>query len=200
MPLRGRTRIALAPARARVRFHSASRLSRAFAMSFSTAVRASCKLSPAWCTAWTAAVASERVANTPATGSPYFNARLPSRSASARSRSTCGRRGPPDPRGQRWSTFLRNHAQEIWACDFLQAYDVFFRSIFAFVFIELATRKVVLAATTRFPSQAWVTQQLRNATPCGAGPRFLIPQAWLPSAPAAATLPPLHDDRSTRPM
>jgi len=33
---------------------------------------------------------------------------------------------------------------------------VFFRSIFAFVFIELATRKVVLAATTRFPSQAWV--------------------------------------------
>src|ERR1035438_2611854 len=54
------------------------------------------------------------------------------------------------------------------------SYDVFFRSIFAFVFIELATRKVVLAATTRFPSQAWVTQQLRNATPCGAGPRFLI--------------------------
>ena len=32
----------------------------------------------------------------------------------------------------------------------------------------------MLAATTRFPSQAWVTQQLRNATPCGAGPRFLI--------------------------
>jgi putative transposase len=78
------------------------------------------------------------------------------------------------PRGQRWSTFLRNHAREIWACDFLQAYDVFFRPIFAFVFIELATRKVMLAATTRFPSQAWVTQQLRNATPFGAAPRFLI--------------------------
>ena len=46
---------------------------------------------------------------------------------------------PTRPRGQRWSTFLRNHAQEIWACDFLQTYDVFFRSIFAFVFIELAT-------------------------------------------------------------
>jgi putative transposase len=81
---------------------------------------------------------------------------------------------PARPRGQRWSTFLRSHAQEIWACDFLQAYDVFFRSIFAFVFIELATRKVALAATTRFPSQAWVTQQLRNATPSGATPRFLI--------------------------
>jgi putative transposase len=81
---------------------------------------------------------------------------------------------PARPRGQRWSTFLRNHAPEIWACDFLQAYDVFFRSIFAFVFIELATRKVVFAVTTRFPSQTWVTQQLRNATPAGAAPRFLI--------------------------
>ncbi len=63
---------------------------------------------------------------------------------------------------------------EIWACDFLQAYDAFFRPIFAFVFIELATRKVILAATTRFPSRAWVTQQLRNATPSGVAPRFLI--------------------------
>jgi putative transposase len=81
---------------------------------------------------------------------------------------------PCGPRGQRWSTFLRNHAHEIWACDFLQAYDVFFRPVFALVFIELATRKVVLAATTRFPSQAWVTQQLRNATPLGVAPRFLL--------------------------
>jgi hypothetical protein len=32
----------------------------------------------------------------------------------------------------------------------------------------------MLAATTRFPSQAWVTQQLRNATPFGPAPRFLI--------------------------
>src|SRR5258708_6651511 len=30
------------------------------------------------------------------------------------------------PGGQRWSTFLRNHGRRIWACDFLQAYDVFF--------------------------------------------------------------------------
>jgi len=81
---------------------------------------------------------------------------------------------PRRPQGQRWSTFLRNHAREIWACDFLQAYDVFFRPIFAFVFIELATRKVVHAAATRFPSQAWTTQQFRNATAWGAAPRFLI--------------------------
>jgi putative transposase len=81
---------------------------------------------------------------------------------------------PRTPRGQRWSTFVRNHAHEIWACDFLQAYDVFFRPIYALVFIELSTRKVLLAATTRFPSHAWVTQQLRSATPFGAAPQFLI--------------------------
>jgi hypothetical protein len=37
-------------------------------------------------------------------------------------------------------------------------------ALFAFVFIELATPKVVLAATTRSLSGGWVTQQLRNAT------------------------------------
>jgi transposase InsO family protein len=78
------------------------------------------------------------------------------------------------PGGQRWSTFLRNHACNVWACDFLQAYDLFFRPIFTLVFIELATRNVVFAATTRMPSQAWVAQQLRNATPLGVAPKFLI--------------------------
>ena len=81
---------------------------------------------------------------------------------------------PGRPHGQRWSTFLRNHAREVWACDFLQAYDLFFRAIFVFVFIELASRRIVFAATTRAPSQAWVTQQLRNATPFGEAPKFLI--------------------------
>jgi len=37
----------------------------------------------------------------------------------------------PQPRGQKWSTFLRNHAAQIWACDFLQVKDLFFRTLFA---------------------------------------------------------------------
>jgi hypothetical protein len=44
-------------------------------------------------------------------------------------------RGPLSTK-QTWSTFLRNHAQDIWACDFLQTYDLFFRTIFVFVVIE----------------------------------------------------------------
>ena len=27
---------------------------------------------------------------------------------------------PPRPYGQTWATFLRNHVNDIWACDFLQ--------------------------------------------------------------------------------
>ena len=30
---------------------------------------------------------------------------------------------------QTWATFLRNHASEIWACDFLQTHDIFLRSV-----------------------------------------------------------------------
>ena len=34
---------------------------------------------------------------------------------------------------QTWATFLRNHASEIWACDFLQTYDTLFRTVFVSV-------------------------------------------------------------------
>ena len=39
---------------------------------------------------------------------------------------------PQRARGQTWKTFLRNHAAEMWACDFLQVTDLFFRPLFAF--------------------------------------------------------------------
>ena len=32
----------------------------------------------------------------------------------------------PSHGGQKWRTFLRNHGRHIWACDFLQLYDLFF--------------------------------------------------------------------------
>jgi len=78
------------------------------------------------------------------------------------------------PRGQRWSTFLRNHAGQIWACDFLQVTDLFFRPLFAFFLIELQSRKVIHVGVTRSPTDAWVAQQLREATPYGQAPKYLI--------------------------
>jgi hypothetical protein len=44
---------------------------------------------------------------------------------------------PKRARGQKWKTFLRNHAAGVWACDFLQVTDLFFRPLFAFFLIEL---------------------------------------------------------------
>jgi hypothetical protein len=65
---------------------------------------------------------------------------------------------PPQPKGQKWATFLRNHAAQIWACDFLQVTDLFFRSLFAFVIIELKSRRVIHAGVTRSPTDPWVAQ------------------------------------------
>ncbi len=78
------------------------------------------------------------------------------------------------PRGQTWMTFLRNYAAQVWACDFLQVTDLFFRSLLAFFIVELATRKVIHVGVTRSPTDAWVAQQLREATPFGKAPKYLI--------------------------
>jgi hypothetical protein len=62
-----------------------------------------------------------------------------------------------------WATFLRNHT--VWACDFLQVYDVWFRPIFAFFIIDVNSKRVVHVAVTRAPTQEWTAQQLWNVTP-----------------------------------
>ncbi len=76
------------------------------------------------------------------------------------------------PSGQNWRTFLRNHAAEVWACDFLQVTDLFFRPLFAFFIIELQSRKVIHVNVTRSPTDPWVAQQLREATPYGQTPNI----------------------------
>jgi putative transposase len=80
----------------------------------------------------------------------------------------------PHPGGQKWATFLHNHAAQIWACDFLQITDLFFRPIFAFFIIEHKSRKVIHVGVTRSPTDPWVAQHLREATPYGQAPRYLI--------------------------
>ncbi len=84
------------------------------------------------------------------------------------------RLGRVRPSSQTWSTFVHNHAHDIWACDFLPVTDLCFRSLFAFFIIELKSRKVLHVGVTRHPTDAWVAQQLREATPFGMTPRFLI--------------------------
>ncbi len=74
-----------------------------------------------------------------------------------------GARSPGPPGGQSWRSFLRNHT--VWACDYLQTYDIWFRSIFAFFIVDVNAKRVVHVAVTRGPTEMWTAQQLRNATP-----------------------------------
>jgi transposase InsO family protein len=84
----------------------------------------------------------------------------------------------PDPSqrksNQNWRTFVHNHTSQIWACDFLPIYDLFFRPLFVFFIMELGSRRVVHFGVTRSPTDEWTAQQLREATPYGDVPRFLI--------------------------
>jgi hypothetical protein len=76
--------------------------------------------------------------------------------------------------GQTWVTSLKNHLRDIWACDFTVVYDLLFRPLNVFVIMELYTRRSVHAAVTRTPTDECVAQQLREATPWGEGPKYLI--------------------------
>ncbi len=72
------------------------------------------------------------------------------------------------------ATILRNHAGEVWACDFLPVTDLLFRPLYAFFVVALGSRRVVHVGVTRHPTDAWVAQQLREATPFGQRPQHLI--------------------------
>jgi transposase InsO family protein len=85
-------------------------------------------------------------------------------------------RGPIDERAksQTWRTFLKNHAPEVYACDFLVQWTATFRLVYVFIVMELRSRRVVHANITLNPTLAWVKQQIREISPWGSGPRFLV--------------------------
>ena len=78
------------------------------------------------------------------------------------------------PPSSSWRTFLRLHASEIWAADFFTVQTLPFRTFYVFVVISHDRRRLVHWNVTRHPTQAWVWQQIREATPWGVHPRFLI--------------------------
>jgi transposase InsO family protein len=63
---------------------------------------------------------------------------------------------------------------QIYACDFLTQYTAFFTVVYVFVVTEIASRQIVIINVTTSPSLAWVKQQIREITPWGNVPRFLI--------------------------
>jgi putative transposase len=82
---------------------------------------------------------------------------------------------PGRPRGdQRWSTFLRNHARAIVACDFFIAVTTTFHMLYVFVVIEHGARRLLHLNVTAHPTAAWTLQQLREAVGYEDRYRYLI--------------------------
>jgi putative transposase len=59
-----------------------------------------------------------------------------------------------------WSTFVRNHARAVLACDFFVAVTVRFRVVDVFV-VLVGTRRIVHWNVTPHPSADWTGQQFR---------------------------------------
>jgi hypothetical protein len=79
------------------------------------------------------------------------------------------------PRGQKWATFVHNHAAQIWACDALSGHRFLLstarrRSSSS----NGSSRKVFHVGVTKYPTDHWVAQQLREATSYGQAPKYLI--------------------------
>jgi transposase InsO family protein len=85
------------------------------------------------------------------------------------------RRPPGRPRGDlRWSTFLRNQASAILACDFFVTVTATFRMLYVFVVIEHGTRRLAHVNVTTHPSAAWTLQQLREVILDAEDHKYLI--------------------------
>jgi hypothetical protein len=81
------------------------------------------------------------------------------------------RRRPPS---QTWRTFLANHVGQIMAADFFVVPTVTYRLLFVLVILAHHRRRIVHIAVTAHPTAAWTAQQLREAFPEDAAPRYLV--------------------------
>jgi transposase InsO family protein len=64
-------------------------------------------------------------------------------------------------RGQRWTTFVRNDAKAIVACDFFVSITATFQILYVFGTIEVGSRRIRHLNVTAHPTAEWTTQQLR---------------------------------------
>ena len=94
--------------------------------------------------------------------------------ASEPSRSTSDAFAHPSQEGRNGLPFCAITRQRSGPATRLQVTDLFFRPLFAFFLIELKTRRVIHVGVTRSPTDPWVAQQLREATPYGQTPKYLM--------------------------
>jgi len=84
------------------------------------------------------------------------------------------RKPPTEKQKQSWQNFLRNHAKGIWAMDFATVTTLTFKVLHILIIVSHERRKIVHFAVTEHPTTQWVIQQIRNATPFGLQPTYLL--------------------------
>ena len=84
------------------------------------------------------------------------------------------RPGSRRARDQRWSTFLKNHAKAIVACDFFTVVTATFRVLYVFVALAIGSRWLVHFNRTEHPTAECTLQQLREALPGDQDYKFLL--------------------------
>jgi transposase InsO family protein len=82
----------------------------------------------------------------------------------------------PRNRGQRWSTFLRNHLHQTWGCDFFAIVTLRFQILYGFVVVDLDRREIVHIGVTSTPSAQYAGQRFVEAVADrdNENPRFLV--------------------------
>jgi transposase InsO family protein len=83
------------------------------------------------------------------------------------------RTGRPSDPGQRWLTFIRNHADTIIAADFFTVVTANFRILYVLVVMEVGRRTILHTNVTAHPTAEWTLQQFREALAQGSY-RYLI--------------------------
>ncbi len=96
-------------------------------------------------------------------------------------------RKPPSPT---WRAFLDNHVKDLVSVDFFVVPTVAFKVLFVFIVLAHARRRIVHFNITEYPTAQWTAQQVSEAFPWEAAPRYLIrdrdrvygPRTTLPNA------------------
>ena len=74
----------------------------------------------------------------------------------------------------RWSQFIRNHLESLYACDFFAIDTIMGKRYYVFFILYLKTRKIMQYAVTVNPSRAFVRQQLIRFSECREEKAYLI--------------------------
>jgi transposase InsO family protein len=81
---------------------------------------------------------------------------------------------PTEKQNQSWQSFLKNHERGLWSMDFAVVPTLAFKVLYVLLTISHDRRRIEHFAVTEHPTAGWLIQQLRNATPFGRQPKYLV--------------------------